>query len=171
MMIKPQITPVEIELIQKLISSNPTWSRTRLSLELCRIWDWRHPDGHPKEISCRDLLRQLEAKGLIDLPPCRQKPVFKPGYKSHIQLMLHDTTEIPGDIRDILPIHLEIVQEGSFQGQEFKSLIDQYHCLQQAGATPRLLTVRFCGLDLCSPGPIYWLECYQPSESFDLHDQ
>jgi hypothetical protein len=129
MMIKPQITPVEIELIQKLISSNPTWSRTRLSIELCRIWDWRHTDGNPKEISCRDLLRQLDAKGLIVLPPCRQKPVFKPGYRSHIQLMLHDTTEISGDIRDILPIRLEIVPEGTFRGQEFKSLIDQYHYL------------------------------------------
>jgi hypothetical protein len=129
MMIKPQITPVEIELIQKLISSNPTWSRTRLSIELCRIWDWRHLDGHPKEISCRDLLRRLDAKGLIVLPPCKQQPVFKPGHKNHIQLMLHDATEISGDIRDILPIRIEIVPEGTFQGQEFKSLLDQHHYL------------------------------------------
>lgn len=128
-MIKPQITPVEIELIQKLISSNPTWSRTRLSIELCRIWDWRHLDGHPKEISCRDLLRRLDAKGLIVLPPCKQQPVFKPGHKNHIQLMLHDATEISGDIRDILPIRIEIVPEGTFQGQEFKSLLDQHHYL------------------------------------------
>jgi hypothetical protein len=129
MMIKPQITPVEIELIQKLISSNPTWSRTRLSIELCRIWDWRHLDGHPKEISCRDLLRRLDAKGLIVLPPCKQQPVFKPGHKNHIKLMLHDATEISGDIRDILPIRIEIVPEGTFQGQEFKSLLDQHHYL------------------------------------------
>lgn len=128
-MIKPQITPVEIELIQKLITFNPNWSRTRLSVELCWIWDWRHPDGHPKEISCRDLLRRLNNKGLIVLPPCKQQPVFKPGLKSHIQLMPHDTTEISGDIRDILPIRLEIVPEDSFQGQEFKSLVDQYHYL------------------------------------------
>jgi hypothetical protein len=79
-MIKPQITPVEIELIQKLISSNPTLSRTRLSVELCRIWDWRYPDGQPKEISCRDLLRQLDAEGLVVLPPCKQRPVMKRGH-------------------------------------------------------------------------------------------
>lgn len=129
MMIKPQITQVEIELIQKLISSNPTWSRTRLSIELCQIWDWRHPDGHPKEISCRDLLRRLAAKSLIVLPPLRQQPVFKPGYKNPLQLMLHDTSEIYGDIRDMLPVRTEIIQEGTFHGQEFKSLIDQYHYL------------------------------------------
>ena len=69
MMIKPQITSSEIELIQKLISANPTWGRTRLSIELCQIWDWRHPDGQPKAISCRDLLRRLAARGVIQLPP------------------------------------------------------------------------------------------------------
>lgn len=128
-MIKPQITPVEIELIQKLISTNPTWSRTRLSLELCQIWDWRYPDGHPKEISCRDLLRQLAGKNLITLPPRRQQPVFILGYKKQIQPMLHDTNEISGDIRDLLPVRIEIVQEDAFQGLEFKSLIEQYHYL------------------------------------------
>jgi hypothetical protein len=129
MMIKPQITNIEIELIQKLISVNPTWGRTRLSIELCKIWDWSHPDGQPKAISCRDLLRQLDAKGLIVLPPCRQKPVFKPGRQNRIQLMLHDITEIAADIKDILPIRLEIVKERTFQSQEFKSLVEQHHYL------------------------------------------
>jgi hypothetical protein len=129
MLIKPKITPVQIELIQKLISSNPTWSRTRLSVELCRIWDWRYPDGHPKEISCRDLLRQLDAEGLVNLPPCRQQPNFKPGHKNNIQLMLHDNSEIIADIGAIIPLHLEILQERSFQMQEFKSLLEQHHYL------------------------------------------
>ncbi len=43
--------------------------------------------------------------------------------------MLHDTTQIAADIKDILPIRLEIVPERTFQIQEFKSLIDQYHYL------------------------------------------
>jgi hypothetical protein len=129
MIIKPQITPTEIELIQKLIISNPTWGRTQLSLELCQIWDWRHPDGQPKEVSCRDLLRRLDAKGLIALPPRLTNSFRKPGRKKRIQLMLHDTTEIGGYIRDILPLRLEIARDGTFQGQEFKSLLEQYHYL------------------------------------------
>lgn len=128
-MIKPQITPTEIELIKKLISNNPTWGRKRLSIELCQIWDWRHPDGHPKEISCRDLLRRLDAKGLITLPPRLTKAYIKPGRQNHTQLRLHDTTVIAADTKDILPIRLEIVQDGTFQGQEFKSLLEQYHYL------------------------------------------
>jgi hypothetical protein len=129
MMIKPQITTIEIELIQKLISSNPTWGRSRLSIELCQIWDWRHQDGQPKAISCRDLLRRLDAKGIIVLPPRLTKSFLKPGRQSRIQFMLHDTSEISGDIRDILPVRLEIVKERTFQSQEFKSLVDQYHYL------------------------------------------
>jgi hypothetical protein len=129
MMIKPQITATEIELIQKLISTNPTWGRSRLSIELCKIWDWCHPDGQPKAISCRDLLRRLDAKGIIVLPPPLTNSFLKPGRQNHTQLMLHDATEISSDIRDILPVHLELVKERTFQSQEFKSLISQYHYL------------------------------------------
>jgi hypothetical protein len=129
MMIKPQITSVEIELIQKLISTNPTWSRTRLSIELCRLWDWRHADGSPKDISCRDLLLRLSKKDLITLPAQKQQPVLKPGKQNQIQYMLHDTTEICSNIRNILPIRLEIVRDGTFQSLEFKSLLEQYHYL------------------------------------------
>lgn len=34
---RPEITQKEIDLIKRLISENPTWGRTRLSVELCRI--------------------------------------------------------------------------------------------------------------------------------------
>jgi hypothetical protein len=129
MMIKPQITPAEIELIQQLISANPTWGRTRLSIELCQIWDWCHPDGHLKAISCRDLLRRLASQGVIQLPEKIRNSGRKPGRQKHIQFILHDTSEIVGDIREILPIRVEIVQERTFQSREFKSLLAQYHYL------------------------------------------
>jgi hypothetical protein len=129
MMIKPQITSSEIELIQELISANPAWGRTRLSIELCQIWDWRHPDGQPKAISCRDLLRKLAVRGVIQLPPIIRDTGLKPGRQKHIQFILHDTSEIAGDIQNILPARVDIVQERTFQSQEFKSLISQYHYL------------------------------------------
>lgn len=129
MMIKPQITSSEIELIQKLISANPTWGRTRLSIELCKLWDWRHPDGQPKAISCRDLLRRLASRGVIQLPQKIYNSGLKPGRQNHILYILHDTSEIVDDIQDILPVRVDIVQERTFQGQEFKSLLAQYHYL------------------------------------------
>jgi hypothetical protein len=129
MMIKPQITFTEIELIQKLISENPSWGRTRLSVELCKMWDWHHPDGQPKAISCRDLLRRLDAKGVIRLPQNIYNGGLKPVRQNRIQLMLHDTTEIAADIKDILPVRVETALGRTFQNEEFKSLISQYHYL------------------------------------------
>jgi hypothetical protein len=129
MMIKPQITSTEIELIQKLISKNPSWGRTKLSCELCQIWNWCYSDGQPKTISCRDLLHRLAAQGVIQLPPKIRNSGLKPGRQKHIQFILQDTSEIIGHIQDILPVRVEVVQERTFQSQEFKSLISQYHYL------------------------------------------
>ena len=129
MFIKPEITQTEIALIEKLIVDNPSWGRQKISIELCEIWGWCYQDGRPKEISCRDLLRRLDAKGLIKLPAKLRSGGLKPGSKNHIQLTLHDTTEISGIIQEILPIRIEVVKERTAQGQEFKSLIHQYHYL------------------------------------------
>ncbi len=129
MKLKPQITEKEIELINKLMSDNPTWGRTKLSIELCNIWDWKYADGRPKDISCRDMLRRLDKKGVITLPP-RQSSGPKPGYsKSNNQLMLHDTTNILCNIKKVIPLRVEVVKERTYQNQEFKSLVEQYHYL------------------------------------------
>ena len=126
---KPKISEIEIELIKNLISENPSWGRTRLSIELCNLWGWHHHDGRPKEISCRDMLRSLDEKKLIILPPKIQNSGPKQGAKNRIQCMIHDTSEISGNIKEILPVRVEVVKEHTFEGQEFKSLIDQYHYL------------------------------------------
>ena len=99
--LKPEITQSEIELIQELISKNPSWGRTKLSIELCNLWGWLYQDGCPKEIACRDLLRKLDFKGLIKLPQKIKNTGLKPGSKNHIQLILHDNTEVFGNIKDI----------------------------------------------------------------------
>ena len=127
--LKPEITQLEIELIQELISKNPSWGRTKLSIELCNLWGWNHQDGCPKQIACRDLLRKLDFKGLIKLPQKIKNTGLKPGSKNRIQLILHDTTEVFGNIKDILPVYTEVVKERTSCGHTFKSLIDQYHYL------------------------------------------
>ena len=127
--LKPQITQSEIELIQELIEKHPSWGRTRLSIELCNLWGWHHQDGCPKEIACRDLLRKLDFKGLIKLPQKIKNTGLKPKSKNHIQLILHDTTEVLANIKDILPVCIEVIKKPASKGHTFKSLIDQYHYL------------------------------------------
>lgn len=126
---KPKITETEIEFIRQLILDNPLWGRTKLSIELCNLWGWLHHDGRPKDISCRDMLRALNEKQLIALPTPIMDSGRKPGAKNRIPMMLHNTSEISTSIKDILPVRIEIVKERTFEGQEFKSLINQYHYL------------------------------------------
>lgn len=125
---RPTITEVEIALINEFITNNPTWGRTRLSKEICLIWNWCDHKGNPKDISCRDMLRKLDAKEQICLPKT-QKKGRQPGTRDIIQLQIHDMSEITCSIKDILPVRIEIVKTRSPQANEFKSLIEQYHYL------------------------------------------
>jgi hypothetical protein len=63
------ITADELQLIKDLIEQHWAKGRSFISQELCRIWDWRQPNGVYKDQVCRILLRQLERRDLIKLPP------------------------------------------------------------------------------------------------------
>lgn len=68
MLHRPEITDELVEQIKETIENNPSWNRTRISQHLCELWDWKFPDGRPKDISCKDMLRLLDKKGKIQLP-------------------------------------------------------------------------------------------------------
>jgi len=124
--IKPQITEKEIRFIQDLIDNNPSWGRTRLSVELCTIWNWSDESGNLKDISCRDMLRRMDAKGQIRLPDKKCDGGIRAGRTALIQYRLHDTTR---DIREILPVRIGIVQARTADSDDYKSLLAQYHYL------------------------------------------
>ena len=71
---RPKITDEHIDQIRQMIIDNPEWHRTKLSKELCILWDWKSPVGQIKDLSCRDMLRSLDKKGLISLPAARWTP-------------------------------------------------------------------------------------------------
>ena len=90
---RPEMTVERIVEINRLIELNPEWGRTKLSQELCGMWGWRGENGQLKDISCRDVLRALDAAGKIKLPE-RQKDGRTKGVADIVPLMLHDTTAI-----------------------------------------------------------------------------
>jgi hypothetical protein len=63
-----QIDRADLDQIRQLIAQEGQRGRSHISNRLCELWDWRQANGHFRQIACRDLLRQLEAKGLIELP-------------------------------------------------------------------------------------------------------
>ena len=125
--IKPKITEYEIEFIKQLIRDNPSWGRTKLSKQLCMLWDWCGSNGQYKDISCRDMLRELDRKGRIILPASKEI-ACTPGKHMTIKHLDHNTTPVTKSLRELLPLKVEVVAPGVLSDC-FKSYIDQYHYL------------------------------------------
>ena len=126
--LKREIGSKELLLIRGLIESAGHRGRTYISKELCRIWDWRLPNGQLRDIACRDLLRRLERKGLIQLPPAL-RAARRPGYKNKTSLPKgFVATPLSQSLRDFSSIEIEMVR-GSKQESFYNALIAAYHYL------------------------------------------
>ena len=67
------LTGDDLRELRALIAQHPDWHRTALSLHLCQLWNWRNAAGQIKDMAARTLLLKLAHRGLIDLPPPRQR--------------------------------------------------------------------------------------------------
>lgn len=127
----------DLTTIQGLIEEEGSLGRSHLSRRLCHLWDWRQANGAYREIACRDLLGQLEARSLIELPRALH-PARRAGYQNKVQ-----APNIASD-----PIHLPLAQmgrslqvvvvESAAQRQLLRDLLAAYHYLgyrQPAGAS------------------------------------
>ena len=118
----------ELELIRTLLSDNPSWGRTRLSEELCAIWDWRTATGRQKDMACRSLLRKLESAGHITLPPPRRPANNE--LRNRCRRSVHCSTEqIACALADLLPLEVLVLGPREPDSVAFNSLLDQYHYL------------------------------------------
>ena len=129
---RPEITQQHIEQIRQLLGDHPDWNRTKLSEELCKLWDWKSTVGQLKDISCRDMLRTLDTGGQITLPPKQKRGTLKGrNNRAGIQLCFFDAVQpapVETKLRSVTPVTVEIVDARERIG-EFKSLIEQYHYL------------------------------------------
>jgi len=119
----------ELGLIRQLITQEGHRGRTHLSRRLCQIWDWRQANGHFRQIACRDLLRQLHAKGLIELPPTL-RGARRVGYKNRVrEPELLDRVPLEGSLGHLANSIVVQRVEGAPERQVFKGLIGTYHYL------------------------------------------
>lgn len=121
------MTEERVDQIRRMISENPHWHRTMLSQKLCELWDWRSENKSIKDISCRDVLRALDAAGAINLPAPLKKS-RSGGGGDIITNLVHDTTQINCPLSQLTPLRVEIVA-GKENIAVFKSYINQYHYL------------------------------------------
>ena len=52
----------QIQEIGQWVSQNPTWSRYRLSRELCTRWSWIRPNGQLADMAARSFLNKLHER-------------------------------------------------------------------------------------------------------------
>jgi hypothetical protein len=150
----------DLQLIRQLIEREGAQGRSHLSNRLCEIWDWRQANGHFRQIACRDLLRRLEARGLIALP-ARLSGVRGTGYRNQTRtpawLNCAPWQSALGELRDELS--LQLVGD-SKQLTLYKGLVGTYHYLGYQQATGAQLKYIACLQDrplaCLSFGPAAW---------------
>jgi len=126
-----KIAPEDIELIKKLIDTNPSWGRTRLSKELCILWDHRSANGSLKDMSCRNLLLKLQKQKLLTLPAPKKK-ANNDKRNSYTRPVLHSSLPVQARLKDLLPIQIKPVEDRSELGL-FKCFLSLYHYLGFSG--------------------------------------
>jgi hypothetical protein len=120
------VTEAEVNEVRMLLQKHPLWNRSRLSRELCGRWKWRRPDGQIKDMACRELLRKLESRTLIKLPP-RQRP--GPGRLPAIEPIEVDQRPVSCRLSDIRPVKIVNASNCADYEKVFNYLVKQYHYL------------------------------------------
>ena len=120
------VTEAEVDEVRMLLHNHLLWNRSRLSRQLCVVWNWRRPDGQIKDMACRELLRKLEFRTLIKLPP-RQCP--GPGQLPTIESVQVDRSPISCLLSDIKPVKIVNARNCAEYEKAFNYLVKEYHYL------------------------------------------
>ena len=123
-----ELSAEDIGLIQGLLAEHREWGRTRLSEELCCLWDWRNAQGRIKDMAARMLLLKLERGGHIELPE-RRRPSSNGLRNRRARPVDHATAPICGALRDLRPLAVSVVESGSQDLRLFNCLLGRYHYL------------------------------------------
>jgi len=128
-----RLEPAHIERIRELIAGNPGWSRRRLSEALCAEWDWRNAVGRPKDMAARSLLVKLQGRGLIELPPRRQRPSNRMLCRK-VAAQHWDLRPLVGTLQELGPLSLQEVSTDAAERTRFAAALAQFHYLGWRGA-------------------------------------
>ena len=124
-------TQKDIELVRKIIDASPSLNRTRLSKELCSLWNWRAANGQLKNMAAYSFLLKLEKQGLITLP-ARKRPPVNAKRNSSIALVLHSTLPIIAKLKTLTPLKLSLAEDKDTLSL-FKCFLSAYHYLGFSG--------------------------------------
>lgn len=123
------VSEIDVLSIRLLIANSPKASRRQLSARLCEAWNWRQPNGTPREMVCRGLMLALERAGHIELPPIQYRtrnPLLERARPEPARL---DETPISSSLRELGALELRQVRRTQDE-KLCASLLETYHYLR-----------------------------------------
>ena len=124
---KRTITENDLPLIQANINKHWDKGRKYISKVLCQQWNWRQPNGHLKDMACRELLLTLKRKNLISLPP-RLISAHNDKRNRSIPVVEIEHTPLQGKPSEFQPVNLQLVRNTTLEPL-YNSLVQQHHYL------------------------------------------
>jgi hypothetical protein len=119
----------EIVFIREMIAAHPQASRNQLSQRLCEEWNWKQPNGTPRQMVCRGLLLMLDRAGQITLLAVRFRPLNPLARRDRPEPVVPDNRAVHCALDQITPLEIEQVRR-SAREPLFNSLMEQYHYLR-----------------------------------------
>jgi len=119
---------VELETIRRLLRDAPNANRAQLSRLVCEQLEWRRSDGQLKDMSCRVAMLRMQADGLFQLPPPRNRNANGWAYQRRTPQAEADLFPLLVSAGSLTDLHLEQVldRKASHLWNEY---IDRYHYL------------------------------------------
>src|SRR5207247_3751855 len=122
------VTPDVLGQVRGLIAEQPTWSRRRLALELCRQWQWKNAASQIKDMAARSFLDKLEERGWIELPPRQRRR--GPGFAPRLAALSSLTPpEIKESLAQLRPLQWQVFSARQPQAAQFNAYLARYHYL------------------------------------------
>lgn len=119
-----EFTEADVEMIRITVQRFSRLSREEIAATLCENLLWKAPNGRLKLEACRKLLRELEQKGVITLPPLQQARVRKAGGE---RLGTAIQTKLQARLREVSPVTVEPVTP--LERADWNATMATYHPL------------------------------------------
>lgn len=117
------VSATELGWLQKWVDDHRQWSRHRLSVELCRHWQWETAVGRLKNYAARSFLLKLEQRGLLKLPPIREemrRQSWLTSFAARIDFLPEPVT---ATLSALLPVRILLCSSGSPEEFRFRSYL------------------------------------------------
>ena len=119
----------KINQIKNMIAENQQISRTKLSQQVCKKFNWRSPNGKFKEMSCRVALLKLHRQGIINLPEGYERPLLN-FRKDGGNKLIPEMPEIKCNLSELQEIRIiRVSSRYSKNHHIWKEMMGSYHYL------------------------------------------